>query len=56
MRLGPMTRKWLVTILIVLAVLVIGVLLYTAWAQEEVEPEVAEDERVSMVVGALRAA
>ena len=43
MALGPMTRKWLVTILIVLALVLAGVWLYTTWAAEEVEPDVADD-------------
>lgn len=43
MALGPMTRKWLVTILIVLALVLAGVWLYTTWAAEEVESDVADD-------------
>lgn len=48
MKLGPMTRKWLVTIIIAIIVALVAVWLYTAYAAEQVEPEVAEDE-VSLV-------
>jgi hypothetical protein len=40
MRLGPMTRRWLVTIVIAIVLVLIAVWLYTAFAAEEVEPEV----------------
>lgn len=43
MALGPMTRKWLVTIFIVLALVLAGVWLYTTWAADEVESDVADD-------------
>ena len=49
-----MTRKWLIAILIILAVVLAIAFLYTGYASEEVEPEVAEDP-VSVVVPASSA-
>ena len=43
MALGPMTRKWLIVILVAIGAILVGVWLYTAYAAEEVEPEVADD-------------
>ena len=48
---GPMTKKWLITILVAIAIILIGIWLYTGYAAEEVEPEVAEDERVTLLDG-----
>lgn len=42
MPLGPGTRKWLVTILVAIAAVLLIVWIYTAWASEEVETEVTE--------------
>lgn len=49
MRLGPMTRKWLVTILVVIAIVLLAVWLYTGYASEEIETEVGRDE-VSLIL------
>lgn len=43
MKLGSTTRKWLITIILAIAVALIAVWLYTGYAAEEVEPEVGED-------------
>ena len=50
MRLGPMTKKWLITILVATALVLLVVWIYTAWASEEVESEVGEE--VSLVTTA----
>lgn len=42
MPLGPVTRKWLIVILIAMALVLIAVWLYTGYAAEEVETEVTE--------------
>lgn len=39
-----MTRKWLVTILVVIAIVLVAVWLYTGYASEEIESEVGRDE------------
>jgi hypothetical protein len=44
MKLGPMTRKWLITIIVAIAVALLALWLYTGYAAEEVEPDVADDE------------
>ena len=43
MKLGSTTRKWLITIILAIAVALIALWLYTGYAAEEVEPEVGED-------------
>ena len=42
MPLGPVTRKWLITIIVAIAAVLLIVWIYTAWASEEVETEVTE--------------
>ena len=39
-----MTRRWLITIVVAIIAVLIAVWLYTTYAANEVEPEVAEDE------------
>lgn len=38
-----MTRKWLIAIVVVTVLVLVGVWVYTGWAADEVESDVAED-------------
>ena len=50
MPLGPVTRKWLITIIVAIAAVLLIVWIYTAWASEEVETEVTEPLGLASVV------
>ena len=49
MAVGRMTRRWLVVIVVTILVVLVAVWLYTAYAAEEVEPEVGDGPRVSAI-------
>ncbi len=51
MALGPMTRKWLIVVIVAVVVLVVAGLIYIAFAYEGVRPEVGrgDSDQVSTI-------